>query len=327
MSSHLTLKQARNRAMLKTTPNKNSFGPLFDLPIVARTTPDHYSDRSSKDTSHFQTHLLPGDGPMVLSVAFSDGLPTLHDWLEWLRGQLASKPRLVFGWASDCLMGDLSNREHFLQILKATLRWGFSVCLKTMQRLDSDEAKQLQPMTSQLRFLVPLLGYSPAIDEWIRVSDRLEVLRSLRVQGFSAKAAWEPMIPGVHDRSEVFDRVLRELTGLNLKTVQVAFGHLPEDRMGRLLPGPVQQAKRMGVSEVFQNGPGFRIAGQKQRLLPLESRQKAFTRLHTLGAKWGIRVDVCPWNNPDFLASPIVVNKVATKSLLQKFLDMASHPG
>ncbi len=327
MSPHPTLKQARSRAMIKATPSKNSFGPLFDLPLAPRTTPTQYSERSSEDSSPFHTFLLPGDGPTVLSVAFSDGLPTLPDWLEWLRGQLGSKPRLVFGWAQESFKGDLGYRDHFLQILKATLRWGFSVCLKTMQPLDSKVATQLHPMTNQLRFLVPLLGYSPAIDEWIRVADRLDVLRSLRMQGFSAKAAWEPMIPGVHDRSEVFDRVLRELTGLNLKTVQVAFGHLPEDRLGRLLLGPMEQAKRMGVFEVFQNGPSFRIAGQKQRLLPLESRQKAFARLHTLGAKWGIRVDVCPWNNPDFLASPIVINRVPTKSLLQKFLDMSSHPG
>ncbi len=313
--------------MIKVTPNRSSFGPLFDLPVTARTTPDQFSDKAKNDSLPFQTHLLPGEGPHVLSIGFSDGLPSLHAWLEWLRSQLIAKPRLVFGWESDCLKGELGHREQFLQILKATLRWGFSVCLKTIQPLDSHEAKQLQPMKTQLRFLVPLLGYSPAMDEWIRVADRLGVLRNLRIQGFSAKAAWEPMIPGVHDRSEVFDRILRELNGLNFKAVQVAFSHLPEDRNGKLLPGPFANAKRMGVSEVFQNGPGFRIAGQKQRLIPLESRQKTFARLHTLGAKWGIRVDVCPWNNPDFLASPTGIKKIPTKSLLQKFLDMSSHPG
>lgn len=319
--------QARNRTMGSTISGELSFGPLFDSLVAQPKEAKGLSQENITGYKSIQAVPMSGSGPLVLSVSFSDGLPDLHNWLEWLRAQLASKPKLVFGWTRDLLSDEPEHRQQFLRILRATLRWGFSVCVKTNSPLEAPEALRLQPMTPGLRFLVPLLGYAPAVDEWTRVSGRLEVLRQLKTQGFMAKPAWEPMIPGVHDRSEVFDKVLRELAALNLRSVQVAFAHLPEDRHFGLLPGPLEKAKRMGISDAYLSGPSFPIGGQRQRLVPLESRQKTFARLHTLGSKWGVRVDVCPWNNPDFLGSPAQLTKPPATSLLQRFLELSSHPG
>lgn len=318
--------QARKRTMGNTISGELSFGPLFDSALTQHKESKGPSTTITK-IKPVQAVAMSGSGPLVLSISFSDGLPDLHQYLEWLRSQLATKPKLVFGWSQDLLGFEPEQREQFLRILRATLRWGFSVCVKTNSHLEAQEAERLRPMTSGLRFLIPLLGYAPAVDEWTRVSGRLEVLRRLKAQGFTAKPAWEPMIPGIHDRSEVFDKILRELAALNFRSVQVAFAHLPEDRHYGLLPGPLEKAKRMGVSESYLSGPSFPIGGQRQRLVPLEARQKTFARLHTLGSKWGIRVDVCPWNNPDFLGNPGQLTKPPATSLLQRFLELSSHQG
>lgn len=319
--------QARNRTMENTITKEFSFGPLFDsIPVNPLETGNTFADPHS-GLSQIQAFPLSNAGTIVLSVNFPDGLPDLHNWLEWLRSQLATKPKLVFGWSRDLLLAHPEQRQHFLRILRSTLRWGFSVCVKTLYPLEATDAQRLLPMTGGLRFLVPLLGYAPVVDEWTRVSGRLEVLRRLTTLGFTAKPAWEPMIAGIHDKSEVFDKVLRELNALKLRSVQVAFAQLPEDRHFGLLPGPLEKAKRMGISDLYLNGPSFPIGGQRQRLVPLETRQKTFARLHTLGSKWGIRVDVCPWNNPDFLGSPAQITKPAGSSLLQKFLELSMQPG
>ena len=304
-----------------------SFGPLFDshCPIPKKPFGDHQNKSTAPDC--IQSVPMPGTGSVVVCVSFPDGLPDLHDWLEWLRSQFAAKPRLVFGWSRDILAEEPETRHRFLQILKATLRWGFTVCVKTQSVINASEAERLRPMTSGIRFLIPLLGYAPAVDEWSRVSGRIEVLRFYKAMGFTAKPAWEPMIPGVHDRSEVFDKILRELAALNYRSIQIAFAHLPENRQSGLLPGPSEKAKKMGVLEAYLSGPSFSIGGQRQRLIPLESRQKTFARLHTLGSKWGVRVDVCSWNNPDFLGSPARLARPPATSLLQRFLELSSHSG
>lgn len=329
MKSNHKMVQPRNRTMGKRISGDLSFGPLFDS-VIAKPAESKIATPVSREistTGSIQAFPMPGTGPLVLAVSFADGLPDLHGWLEWLRSQLATKPKLVFGWNRDLLADEPEKRQLFLRILRATLRWGFSVCVKTNSLLESFEAERLQPMNSGLRFLIPLLGYTPAVDEWTRVSGRLECLRRLKNQGFTAKPAWEPMIPGIHDKSEAFDKILRELAALNFRSLQVAFAHLPEDRHFGLLPGPLEKAKRMGVSEYYLSGPSFPICGQRQRLVPLESRQKTFARLHTLGSKWGIRIDICPWNNPDFLGSPAQLTRPHPTSLLQRFLELSAHHG
>jgi len=250
----------------------------------------------------------------------------MHDWLGWLRSRLANKPRILLGWSSDPLLGHLGQRESVLRMVRAAARWGFQVCLKTAVVLDDSETDLLKPYASQIKFLVPLLGFAPTPTESSRVVDRLEVVRKLRRCGLSPKMGWEPMLPGIHDRPEAIEKILRDVAILGPGAIQVGFLALPEDRRGNLLPGPLEAARRGGYGEGFVDGPSMVIAGARMRLLPLPARQKSFARIHAMAAARGIRVDVCPWSNPDFVKQTqgeAPKNAAPRISLAKRFLELS----
>lgn len=311
--------------MSKAIAKPFSLGPLFDLPALPPVHQPQWESQSFPRKTDFRSFVLPGNGPQVLAIDWADGPPSLHDWLEWLRSRLATKPRILFGWSADPLQGELGFRESFLRIVRATLRWGMQVCIRTEMALDESESLQLKSFGPQLKFLVPLLGFAPSSSELARLPNRLEALRLLKARGFSPKIALEPMIPGIHDRPEVISKVLSEVAIFSPSSMQVGFLTLPEDRRGTLLTGPLEIAKKGGYAEAYTEGPSIEIKGSRVRLLPLAARQKAFARIHSMAAVKGIRVDICPWTNPDFVQKkPAPTSEVPYRgSLLKRFLELS----
>ncbi len=320
--------------MSKAIAVPSSLGPLFDIPKAPEQITWGPKSIKASVPPDFRALALPGNGPAILAIDWAQGPPRLHDWLEWLRSRLATKPRILFGWSGDPLVGELGHREAFLRMVRATLRWGMQVCVRTESQLDDAEAALLKPFRSQLKFLVPLLGFAPTPSEIAKVPNRLDSIRNLATYGFTPKVALEPMIPGIHDRPETITKILNDMAIFSPASMQVGFLTLPEDRRGNLLAGPLEAARRGGYAEAYTEGPSLEILGTRMRLLPLAARQKAYARVHALAAVRGIRIDVCPWTNPDFVKkTPSMQDKQAMQNpmqprpnLLKRFLEL-SHPG
>lgn len=128
---------------------------------------------------------------------------------------------------------------------------------------------------------------------------RLENLRRLGQAGIQRGIRIDPLVPGISDRAEDLQALLRELARLGIRAVSLSYLILRPAILGQMqreLPPPQSQR----IASRYAGSPFARVAASGcTQLLPAGWREQAYRQMVALGAAEGIAVQICRCKNPD----------------------------
>ncbi len=274
-----------------------AFGCLKDIPTVNVTRGCLHRcvycyARSFPETPKAEVHLY-------------ENLP------EKLRQELASRRRrgtlpwvVAFSTASDAFQPHPEVLEITFQAMKALLEAGVTVSFLSKGRVPERfwALFAANAPLVQARFgLVSLdLGYHRLFEP--RTAPpylRLRQLEKSAALGLSPAARIDPIIPGITDREEAIESLMRHLVNVGVKEVSVSYLVLR--------PAVVKQMQQELPSSIFQKilasyrgQPWVKvITSATTKLARLEIREQGYNLFKEIGRSYGLEVRICGCKNPD----------------------------
>ncbi len=286
-------KVARKSPVLKNP----AFGCLKDIPTVNVTRGCLHRcvycyARSFPETPKAEIHLY-------------ENLP------EKLRRELASRRRrgtlpwvAAFSTASDAFQPHPKILEITFQAMKALLEACVTVSFLTKGRIPERfwALFAAHAPLVQARFgLVSLdLGYHRLFEPRTATPYlRLRQLEKSATLGLSPAARIDPVIPGITDREETIESLMRHLVNVGVKEVSVSYLVLR--------PAVVKQMQRELPPGLFQKiltyycgQPWVKvITSATTKLARIEIREQGYNLFREIGRAYGLEVRICGCKNPD----------------------------
>ncbi len=252
---------------------------------------------------------------------YAGTLELLHQTLKGWQGPIQA---VYLGAHADPFAGPEAAQELAVACAEAIAKMGIKVWIRTRARILSHLRPRLAALGSLLRITVPLCTASTAKSRGMEPGapspkTRLRQVVRLREMGLAVLPTMEPLVPGITDTAPEIEALLSLLRDFGITQTTMGYLPLPEgslDRLGTVLTG----TQLVQVAEVYSNGPRVMLPGHRiQRLLPRSKRLKLYTHLSAMGSRYGIRMHVCRWSNPDLEEPQVRDDPKPRESLAEKW--------
>ncbi|MFM8931783.1 MAG: hypothetical protein ACKOS8_07905 [Gemmataceae bacterium] len=274
---------------------------------------------------------LAGKNPDPENQAVELYAGTLEMLSQALKGWEGPIQAIFMGAQSDPFAGPEEAQELAMACIEAIASHGIKVWVRTRARILSRFRPRLAALACLVRITVPLStasthkarGMEPGAPS---PKARLRQVVRLREMGLAVLPTVEPLVPGVTDTAGEMEALFTLLKDFGIQQTTMGYLPLPEgslDRLAAVLAGP----ELVHLAEAYSFGPRVRLPGNRiQRLLPKTRRLKLYTHLSAMGARYGIRMHVCRWSNPDLEEPRVAEQSMPRESLAEKWKRLQS-PG
>jgi len=130
---------------------------------------------------------------------------------------------------------------------------------------------------------------------------RLEQIRKLTEAGITVVVRLDPIIPGVTDDDETFNRVCEAVSAIGVKTIAASVLFLRPAIKESLQRNISDSEIRQRIFARFSGARRLAIHADRSCVtaIPREDRELVFKRLYAVAEKHGLHLHVCGCKNPD----------------------------
>ncbi len=244
---------------------------------------------------------------------------TLNDWRDPIRA-------IFMGAHSDPFAGPAQAQELAVACAEIIAKQGCVVWIRTRGRIINRLRPRLAALGDKLRITVPFATASTAKARSLEPGApspkaRMRQVTRLRSLGLAVLPIIEPLIPGVTDGKDDLDALMRLFEEFGISQTTIGYLPLPEGSLDRL--GTVLEGGELGsVAEIYRDGPRVKLPGGRvQRLIPRSWRMKHYAHLSAMASRFGIRLHICRWTNPDLEGeqSPETTPQAPKESLSERW--------
>lgn len=226
---------------------------------------------------------------------------------EVLESELSRKRRMPswvsFSTASDCFQNLDEVLKTTYSCMKLLIERGIGVTFLTKGFIHDEFIGLFKKHPDMIKARVGIVSLN---EEYKRLFEpftasplqRLINIKNLMKAGIGVSVRIDPMIPGVTDRSEQIEYLIKRLKAGGIKDISVSSLVMRPSIMGFFNELPSRIAG--SVLRLYQGQPWQRvITSAKTRLLPAGLRITLYERIKKISTLYGVNTAVCGCKNPD----------------------------